>query len=116
MRRIEHHLDKYIFTIMENLKAIPEDNTQVYDTSQLQMMCLEKFANFQGYQIQQGLFVIDNPASRVMTLDNMVALYNNTMAAMGESLKGQGFIKKVWLAGRNLRRNVTVRQHKVALL
>lgn len=115
MRHVEHQLDKYIFTIMEQLKALPED-APVMDTSQLQMMCLEKFANFQGYQIQQGLFVIDNPASRTITLDNMVSLYNNTMEVMGESIKGLGFIKKVHLAGRNLRRSVTVRQHRVTLL
>ncbi|MCY1459042.1 hypothetical protein D9M71_764810 [compost metagenome] len=96
--------------------ALPADNTQAYDTSQLQMMCLEKFANFQGYRVENGLFVIDNPAAGVMTLDNMRSLYNNTMNVMGHALKGHAFVKKVYLAGRSLRKPVSVQQHWVTFL
>lgn len=116
MQYNEHPLDKYIRTTQAQLMSLPADNTQAYDTSQLQLMCLEKFANFQGYRIENGLFVINNAAAGVMTLDNMRSLYNNTMGAMGESLKGQAFIKKVYLAGRSLRKPVTVHQHWVAFL
>lgn len=116
MHQNEHPLDKYILNTRAQLMALPAGNTQAYDTSQLQLMCLEKFANFQGYQIVGGLFVIDNAAAQVLTLDNMRSLYNNTMSTMGESLKGQAFIKKVYLAGRSLRKPVTIQQHWVTFL
>ena len=116
MQRNEHQLDKYIRFTQAQLMALPADNVQPYDTSQLQLMCLEKFANFQGYQLVDGLFVTDNPAARVLTLDNMRSLYNNTMSTMDEALKGQAFIKKVYLAGRNMRKPVTITQHWVTFL
>jgi hypothetical protein len=116
MKQNEHPLDKYILSTQAQLMALPAGNTQAYDTSQLQLMCLEKFANFQGYRIEGGLFVIDNPSARILTLDNMRSLYNNTMRYMGESLKGQAFIKKVYLAGRSLRKPVIVTQHWVSFL
>lgn len=112
----EHPLDKYIRNTQAQLMSLPADNKQAYDTSQLQLMCLEKFANSQGYRIEGGLFITDNPAARVLTLDNMRGFYNNTMATMGEVLKGQPLIKTVYLAGRNMRKPVTIQQHWVTFL
>ncbi|MDX9668669.1 hypothetical protein [Pseudomonas sp. P8_250] len=116
MQAIEHPLDKYIFHAKHQLSQLPEDNTQPYDTSQLQLMCLEKFANFQGYSIEDGLFVTDNKAASILTLDNMRSLYNNTMAIMGDELKGHAFVRKVYLSGRSFRKPVQVQQHWVAFL
>lgn len=114
--QFEHPLDKYIAACKAQLMRLPAENMQVFDTTLLQLMCLEKFANSQGYRIESGLFVTDNAAYRVMTLNNMVALYNNTMTAMGEVLKHHSFIEKVYLSGRNLRHPVVTMQHKVKFL
>jgi len=114
MQHIEHPLDKYILTTKAQLTALTGE--QEIDTSLLQLQCLEKFANLQGYRLERGLFVNDNPACKVTTLNNMVALYNNTMKSMGEHLKHHGFIEKVYLSGRNLRSNTVVMHHRVKFL
>jgi hypothetical protein len=116
MHHKEHILDKYIMATKTALDSIPDDSTEVIDTSFVQMMCLEKFANYMGYFITQGLFVQNNEASRVMTLDNMVALYNNTMKEMDDLLKGHGFVETVYLAGRSLRKPVKIQHHKIKFL
>lgn len=116
MQHVEHILDKYIQVTKHCLTALPDDHPHVEDTTLLQLQCLEKFANFQGYRIDNGLFISDNPAYRVITLNNIVALYNNTMKAMGDQLKDLGFIERVYLSGRNLRNRVVVMQHKVKFL
>jgi hypothetical protein len=116
MHAIEHPLDKYILHAKHQLSKLPEGNKQAYDTAQLQLMCLEKFANYQGYRIEGGLFVTDNPAASVMTLDNMRSLYNNTMSTMGEQLEGHAFVRTVYIAGRSFRKPVKVQQHWVTFL
>lgn len=116
MQYQEHIHDKYIFTTKARLDALPDDNRETFDTGQLQLQCLEKFANLQGYRIIDGLITIDNPASKVISLNNMVALYNNTMRSIGERLKGQGFIETVYLSGRSLRKSIVVMKHKVKFL
>lgn len=116
MQRAEHPLDKYILATKASLTAIPDDDHQVIDTSFVQMMCLEKFANYQGYTVQNGLFVIDNPANRVMSLDGMVSLYNKVIAAISDHVKEHLFIERVYLAGRNLRKPVTVQKHQIKFL
>jgi hypothetical protein len=116
MQAIEHPLDKYIFRAKQQLSQLPADNKQAFDTAQLQLMCLEKFANFQGYRIEDGLFVTENKAASVLTLDNMRSLYNNTMAILGDELKGHAFVRKVYLSGRSFRKPVKLQQHWVAFL
>lgn len=112
----EHPLDKYIATFKADLDALPADHLEVEDTEMLQRMCLEKFANSQGYVLADGLFQSDNPAYQTTTLNNMVALYNNTMQVVGEQIEGNLFVETVYLSGRNFRNRVVVQQHKVKFL
>lgn len=116
MQPIEHPLDKYILGTKQQLNAIPDSSTEVFDTSLVQVMCLEKFANYQGYRIEQGLFVQDDPACRVMNLDAMVRLYNITMPNLAGHPARHSFIEKVYLAGRNLRKGVRIQQHRIKFL
>lgn len=115
---MKHPLNKYIGYTRSQLESLPQGNTQAYDTSQLQLMCLEKFANHQGYHLVDGLFVTDQPSARVMTLDRMVQWYNDVVPhiADGRSPGSTHFIETVYLRGRNLRRPVKVQQHWVKFL
>lgn len=116
MHHNEHILDKYILATKTALDAIPDESLEVVDTSFVQLMSLEKFANYQGYFIAKGLFVRDSESSPVMTLDKMVALYNNTMKEIGDVLRGHGFVETIYLAGRSLRKPVKVQHHKIKFL
>lgn len=114
---MSHILDKYIRFTRAQLEALPEGNTQAYDTIQLQLMCLEKFANSIGYRLFAGQFICGQAAQRVMRLDSMVKLYNSEIPAKAwaNRLDGQ-YVERVWLAGKNLRRPVRVQQHWVKFL
>lgn len=111
-----HILDKYIRFARAQLEALPPDNTQAYDTTPLQLMCLEKFANSIGYRLFAGQFVCSRTDRRVMRLDSMVEMYNNTVRHLSEARRGGQYIERVWLAGKNLRRPVRVQQHWVKFL
>ena len=109
---MQHILDKYIRVFRAQLEALPEGNTQAYDTSQLQLMCLERFANSKGYRLINGLFTHPDPSARVMRLDRMVQWYNDSIIHMAD-INRKGLIRTVYLRGRNLRRPVKVQQHWV---
>lgn len=115
---MKHPLDKYIGYTRSQLEALPQGNTQAYDTSQLQLMCLEKFANHHGYRIINGLFITDDPSAIVMTLDRMVQWYNDVVPRITDGGKpgNYNFVETVYLRGRNLRRPVKVQQHWVKFL
>lgn len=113
---MNHILDKYIRVTRAQLEALPEGNTQVYDTSQLQLMCLEKFANSKGFRLIDGLFTTSNPSARVMRLDRMVEWYNGSICHMSDSQRKDQYIETVYLRGRSLRRAVKVQQHWVKFL
>jgi hypothetical protein len=117
MHHIEHQLDKYIAIAREQLNALPENSLPV-DTTNLQLMCLEKFANIVGYEVRDGLFVCNNPATPVITLTNIVAMYNRTLRNIPIDLpKLNGLmLERVYLSGRSLRKGFKVMKHQVQFI
>ena len=116
MTQVEHPQDKFILTQKKFLEELPEDNLIEFDTTQLQIACLEKFANSQGYTFKEGLIRTQNPAQQVISLPTLVALYNETMKRVGYKLHGTGLIETVYLSGRSFRRNVRVMCKRVKFL
>lgn len=116
MTQVEHPLDKLILAQKKLLEELPEDNCVEVDTTLLQISCLVKFANSQGYTVEDGLIRTQNPAQQIIALPTLVALYNETMRRCGDKLAGTGLIETVYLSGRSFRRNVRAMCKRVKFL
>lgn len=91
------------------------------DTTELQLICLEKYLNAVGIFRSDGLYYDAVNKFEVVSLNRAVHIYNSNIKGFVDGVLNRGidvgiFIAKVKIQGKSLKRGFQVQSHRVRFI